>query len=353
MMQVRDTSFAKPRATSRVGPSALASHLEPLAPWLARSDVLEICINRPGEVFVEDASGTWEQASAPAFTYSFLQGLVATVGSWTRQQVNDQTPLLSGALPGGERIQIVLPPAVPDGTISITIRKPAQKSYTLGDLVAQGMFEQVKSCSQAVGLSVEDESLLLLHRDGSWPAFLTSAVRAKKNILVSGATGSGKTTFSKALLPLIPAHERLITIEDTLELDLPHLNVVRLIYSKGEQGAARITARDLLESALRMRPDRIFLQELRDAAAFYYLRNVNTGHGGSITTIHADSPELAFEQLALLVKESDAGRDLARGEIKEMLIHMVDVVVQLKRTEVGRRVTEIYFDPARKLGGGA
>ena len=123
-----------------------------------------------------------------------------------------------------------------------------------------------------------------------------------------------------------------------------------MIYSKGGQGEAKVTARDLLESALRMRPDRIFLQELRDASAFYYLRNVNTGHGGSITTIHADSATLAFEQLALLVKESEAGRDLKRDEIKDMLYQMVDVVVQIKKTAAGRRVTEVYFDPRRKLG---
>ncbi|PTX35623.1 P-type DNA transfer ATPase VirB11, partial [Allosediminivita pacifica] len=198
-----------------------------------------------------------------------------------------------------------------------------------------------------------DEALLDHHRKGDWKTFLNAAVLAKKNILVSGSTGSGKTTFSKALIPLIPTSERLITIEDTVELELPQPNVVRMIYSKGGQGEAKVTARDLLESALRMRPDRIFLQELRDASAFYYLRNVNTGHGGSITTIHADSATLAFEQLALLVKESEAGRDLKRDEIKDMLYQMVDVVVQIKKTAAGPRVTEVYFDPRRKLGGEA
>ncbi|PIL18362.1 type IV secretion protein VirB11 [Puniceibacterium antarcticum] len=328
-------------------PPALASHLAPLARYLERDDVLEICINRPGEVFVEDTVGGWEQIAAPELSYSFLQGFVATVGTFSRQQVNETTPLLSGSLPQGERIQIVCPPAVPAGAVSITIRKPAQRSFSLDDLLGQGMFAEVENAPTA--LSAEDAALLELHRAKDWRAFLHEAVLAKKNILVSGSTGSGKTTFSKALIPLIPAQERLLTIEDTVELELPQPNVVRMIYSKGGQGEAQVTVRDLLESALRMRPDRIFLQELRDASAFYYLRNVNTGHGGSITTIHAESAALAFEQLALLVKESDAGRDLKRNEIKDMLYQMVDVVVQITKTEAGRRVREVYFDPSRKL----
>ncbi|MAW08411.1 MAG: P-type DNA transfer ATPase VirB11 [Halobacteriovoraceae bacterium] len=323
--------------------------MAPLSPFLKRHDVLEICINRPGEVLVEYAHGTWERVALPDLTYAFLTGLVATVGTFSRQKINETTPLLSGSLPQGERIQIVIPPAVPAGTVSITIRKPGHRTFTLDELLGQGMFESVTNAPSA--LSAEDETLLSHHHTGDWKAFLHAAVLAKKNILVSGSTGSGKTTFSKALIPLIPTDERLITIEDTVELELPQPNVVRMIYSKGSQGEARVTARDLLESALRMRPDRIFLQELRDASAFYYLRNVNTGHGGSITTIHADSAALAFEQLALLVKESEAGRDLKRDEIKDMLYQMVDVVVQIKKTAAGRRVTEVYFDPLRKLGG--
>lgn len=212
------------------------------------------------------------------------------------------------------------------------------------------MFEGILPESGA--LSATDQELLDLHAKRSWKSFLRRAVAIRKNILVSGATGSGKTTFAKALIREIPESERILTIEDTLELVIPQPNHVRLIYSKDGQGQAKLSARQLLESALRMRPDRILLQELRDAAAFYYLRNVNTGHSGSITTIHADSALLAFEQLALLVKESEAGRDLKRAEVKEMLFQMVDVVVQVKRSEGRFRITEIYFDPHRKLSGG-
>ena len=327
-------------------PAGLASFLAPLQHHLDRSDVIELCINRPQELFVETCEG-WKVEQLEALSYSHLNGLASTVASFTRQSIGPTKPILSGTLPGGERVQIVLPPAVPQGTISITIRKPSERIFTLEDFEKTGMFEGVLTKTRA--LSTVDDSLLDLYKAKSWKAFLKGAVRNKKNILVSGATGSGKTTFAKALIPAIPANERILTIEDTLELAIPQPNHVRLIYSKGDQGQARVSVRDLLETALRMRPDRIFLQELRDAAAFHYLRSVNTGHSGSITTIHANTAMLAFEQLALLVKESDAGRDLKRPEIKEMLFQMVDVVVQVKRTNGHFHISEIFYDPTRKL----
>ncbi|NSX56801.1 P-type DNA transfer ATPase VirB11 [Parasulfitobacter algicola] len=326
-------------------PAGLSSFLAPFSDFLQRDDVTEICLNKPHGFFVETYEG-WTHHASETLNMSFLHGLATAVGSFTKQEISTTNPILSGTLPDGERIQIVTPPAVPAGTISITIRRPSNRTWSLQELSDMGLFENVST--DTTQMSTEDNELIELHTAKNWVGFLTKAVQAKKNILVSGATGTGKTTFSKALIPLIPAHERLITIEDTVELEIPQENNVRLIYSKGAQGASNVSARELLESSLRMRPDRIFLQELRDATAFYYLRNVNTGHSGSITTIHADSAMLAFVQLALLVKESEAGRDLSRSEIQEMLIQMVDIVIQIKRVGKERRITEIYFDPARK-----
>lgn len=238
---------------------------------------------------------------------------------------------------------------MPAGTVSITIRKPSQVTFDLDALAEKGLFDKVVATKDA--LSSADAKLLDLYQKQDWRNFLVLAVESRKNILISGATGSGKTTLSKALIEVISEDERIITIEDTPELVIPQPNHVRLYYSKGGQGTAKVGAKELLESCLRMRPDRIMLQELRDGTAFYYIRNVNSGHPGSITTVHADSAALAFEQLTLLVKESEGGQDLEREDIRQLLKLLVDVVVQCKRVEGRFRVTEIYFDPLARLGG--
>jgi type IV secretion system protein VirB11 len=258
--------------------------------------------------------------------------------------VTAETPICSTVLPTGERCQIVLPPAAEH--VSLTLRKPSAVTFGMADFVRAGLFDNVAASTDA--LKPEETQLVAKRDAGDWPGFFQTAVRARKNILISGATGSGKTTFAKGLIQLIPDHERLITIEDARELQVPHRNVVHLLYAKDGQGLAQVGAKQLLESALRMRPDRILLQELRDGTAFFYLRNVNSGHPGSITTIHADSAVLAFEQLTLLVKESEGGRDLARDDIRALLHLLVDVVVQMKRIEGRFRITEVWYEPLRK-----
>src|SRR4029079_16704325 len=152
----------------------------------------------------------------------------------------------------------------------------------------------------------------------------------------------------KALIREIPSDERLITIEDAKELVLDgHPSHVRLFYSKDDQGLARVTPKQLLESCLRMKPDRILLAELRAQEAFDYLRNVNSGHPGSITSVHAASAELAFEQLVLLIKQSDGGRELPRSDIKSLLYLLVDVVVQCGVENHQRFVREVWYEPQR------
>ena len=195
-------------------------------------------------------------------------------------------------------------------------------------------------------LDAREQELQRLYAAGEWMEFLRRAVQARKNIVVSGATGSGKTTLTKALVLEIPREERLIVLEDAAELSLAsHGNAVRLLYSKDAQGLARVSAKQLLEASLRMRPDRILLAELRGEEAYYYLRNVNSGHPGSITSVHASSAELAFEQLTLLVKESPAGREMARADVRALLDQLVDVVVQCGRDQSGRRVVNEILVP--------
>jgi type IV secretion system protein VirB11 len=319
--------------------------IAPLARFFDDRSLFEIIVNRPGEVFIEGPGG-WTRHEIQDVTFEALMSFAKAVATYSAQKIDAISPVLSATLPGDERIQIVIPPAVPAGTVSVTVRKPSQITMNLADLGAAGLFDTVIAAGD--DLSPDEHELMHLYKAQAWMEFLAHAVRARKNILISGATGSGKTTLSKALIREIPNGERIVTIEDTPELVIPQPNHVRLFYAKGGQGQAKIGPKDLLESCLRMRPDRILLQELRDGTAFTYIRNVNSGHPGSITTVHADSARLAFEQLTLLVKESEGGQDLEREDIRQLLYLLVDVVVQCKRMDGGFRVTEVYFDPYAK-----
>jgi type IV secretion system protein VirB11 len=256
---------------------------------------------------------------------------------------------LSASLPTGERVQVVTPPATSANCVAIAIRRPANKVWSIEELASRGIFRRAQPGGRT--LDATEQELLRLLANSEYESFMRLAVRSRKNIIVSGPTGSGKTTWTKALIREIPSDERLVTIEDAQELVLDgHPNHVRLFYSKDDQGTARVTPKQLLESCLRMRPDRILLAELRAEEAFDYLRNVNSGHPGSITSVHATSAELAFEQLMLLVKQNQGGRELARSDVKSLLYLLVDIVVQFGVEHHERFIKEIWYQPERKRG---
>ncbi|MCQ4634045.1 P-type DNA transfer ATPase VirB11 [Shinella sp. CPCC 100929] len=314
--------------------------LKPFSAFLQDPSLYEVIVNRPGQVLTEGPGG-WRTHDLPGLTFEKLMRLARAVASFSHQSIDETRPILSATLPGDERIQVVIPPATLKETVSITIRKPSSVDFTLDDLDERLFFEGTRTIeADAPG---NDDELRNLYRAGQIKEFLRQAVVSRKNIIISGATGSAKTTLSKALIKHIPGDERIISIEDTAELVIPQINNVRLFYSKDRQGLSQAGPRQLLESSLRMRPDRILLQELRDGTAFYYIRNVNSGHPGSITTVHADSVALAFEQLMLLIKESEAARDLARVEILNLLHASIDVVVQCRRLAGAFRASEVYF----------
>nr|WP_314433981.1 P-type DNA transfer ATPase VirB11 [uncultured Brevundimonas sp.] len=323
--------------------AVLDHYLAPLTPFLEPDGVTEVVVNGPGEIGVETC-GQWRWHAVPELTETWLRTLAVAGAAFTRQDVGADRPICSTSLPGDIRCQIVLPPVAPDGTVSLTLRKPSRQRLDLETFAAQGLFDAV-SIADGGGPDAVDRALLACKAAGDWPGFFRTAVRGRRNILVSGATGSGKTTFAKALVALIPEEERLLTIEDTREFVVPHRNVVHLVYAKDGQGLSGAGPKQLLESALRMRPDRILLQELRDGSAFFFLRNVNSGHPGSITTVHADSAALAFEQLTLLVRESEGGRDLPREDIRALLHLLVDIVVQMRRIDGRFRVAEVWHEP--------
>ena len=306
--------------------SVIEHYLAPLRPFLDPPMVTEVVVNRPGEVGVEGPEG-WRWHETPELTEGWLRTLAVAAAAYTGQDVDAERPICSTVLPGDERCQIVLPPVVPSGTVSLTIRKPSGRRMGLEEFHAAGLFASAEIV-RGGETDETDAALIRMREAGDWVA------------------------FAKGLVELIPEHERLLTIEDTRELILPQRNVVHLLYSKDGQGLAKVGPKALLESALRMRPDRILLQELRDGTAFFFLRNVNSGHPGSITTVHADSATLAFEQLTLLVRESEGGRDLPRDDIRTMLHLMVDVVVQMKKSDGRFQMTEVWHDPLRKRNAG-
>jgi type IV secretion system protein VirB11 len=326
--------------------SALELTVRALRAYLADPEVTELCINRPGEAYLETCRG-WRRVELAFADVDWCRRFGKLVANATRQRIDETNPVLSASLPGGPRVQIVFPPATSRDTVAITIRRPSTHVWSLSELAERGVFRSARRSSGELDANESELKCLLAAQE--FEAFMRLAVRSRKNILVSGPTGSGKTTYTKALIREIPSEERLITIEDAAELALDrHPNHVRLFYSKDDQGVARVTPKQLLESCLRMRPDRILLAELRSEEAFDYLRNVNSGHPGSITSIHAASADLAFEQLVLLVKQSRGGQELARADIKQLLYLLVDIVIQFGVEHHERFVKEIWYEPERK-----
>lgn len=311
-------------------------YLAPLLSHLARADVTDIFINRPGELWVESLGGGLHRLAAPDLTEESLWRLARQVASLAHQGISREHPLLSAALPDGSRIQIVAPPAT-RGPMAIAIRKHVVADFTLDDYDRSGAFENTRLGQLSTSRTDQSTSIDL---DGIGEV-LRAAVRARKNIVIAGGTSTGKTTFLNALIKEIPADERLILIEDTPEVQLVHANAVGLIAVKGELGEARVTTDALLQAALRMRPDRLILGELRGGEAYTFLRAVNTGHPGSMTTIHADSPEGAIDQMALIILQS--GVQLRRGDIVDYVRGIVDIFVQLERRQGKRGIGQIVL----------
>lgn len=322
----------------------LSHYLTILAPWLENDKVSEISINKPGEVWVEAAGEPRRCFPVEGLTDRHLAQLSRQIAANADQLINEERPLLSAALPSGERVQVVAPPASPEG-YTLSIRKQVLRRMTLNDYSKQGAFDMTRTMRS---LEVSDTVKELREdlKSGRIQDFLSNAVRGYQNIVISGGTSTGKTTFLNALLQEIPRDERIITIEDTREVNAPHGNQLNLIAAKGEQGRALITIQDLLEASLRLRPDRIILGELRGKEAYTFLRAINTGHPGSICTLHADSPAGAIEQLSLMVLQANLG--LSRDEIKDYVSNMIDVVVQLTREGSRRYISALQFKHAEQ-----
>ena len=303
----------------------LDAYLAPFRPWLEREDVTEILVNRPGEIWIEQAGAArMERVALPEMDDRHVQRLAEQIARVSHQGINREQPLLGATLPDGARVQFVAPSAT-RGHWAMAIRRHRLVDMALDDYA----HDALPAPESAAGLDPRADPL----------GFLRRAVRERRTILVSGGTSSGKTTFLNALLAEVPAHERIVLVEDTPEIRLRSESGLGLVAVKGETGEAKVATEDLLQAALRLRPDRIVLGELRGREAVSFLRAINTGHPGSFSTIHANSPAGALEQLALMVMQ--AGLGLSRLDTIAYARSMIDIIVQLERSNGRRRIAAI------------
>ena len=315
-----------------------------IAPLMKTDGVTEICINGENKIFFEQNS-VWKSIECPNNqSNDRIQGLgILLINNIKQNQYFDENnPMLSLTMPDGERTQLVRSPAVED--CSLTIRIPSKQIFTMDEYAEKGLFKKIK---QTDGITDEDRKLKELLEKEDYQQFMEKAVAYRKNIVVSGATGSGKTTFMKTLISKIDKSERIITIEDARELFIDHPNKVHLVYPKSKSEST-VTAKSCLEATLRMKPDRIILAEVRGDEAFYFIRACGNGHSGSITSCHADSAKMAFEQLALMIAASSEV-NLSYEVIKHLILMTIDISIHFTNEKGDRHITEVYFEPERKL----
>lgn len=322
-----DTGMTAPAPTPLAvsGSVYLDAYLAPFRQWLDRDTVTEILVNRPGEIWVEDAAKPgMQRVAAPEVDDRLVQRLAEQVARVSHQGINREHPLLGATLPDGARVQFCGPPATRKHW-AMAIRRHRRldlplDAYDTGPLTGQADGPMPDPLQQPI-------------------AFLRAAIRARKTVLISGGTSTGKTTFLNAMLGEIPREERVVLVEDTPELKLPGANGVGLVAVKGELGEAKVSANELLQAALRLRPDRIVLGELRGSESVSFLRAINTGHPGSFSTIHANSLRGALEQLSLMVMQTGIG--LTRSDTIAYAAGVIDVIVQLGRQDGKRGITAI------------
>lgn len=312
-----------------------------LEPFIQDASLSEILINRPGEVWIETQSGM-QSIALPVLTQKFLQSLFQLIASENRQRLDEQHPILSGSLLDGSRIQLVLPPVSLSPLLSI--RKKVIQGFLLQDYSVD-FFASGRHASRdddKTHLPESEQALLAEYEMKNWRTFIERAILLKKNIVISGGTSSGKTTFLNACLRAIPAHERLIILEDTRELMVTHENSIALLASKGEQGTAKITQQDLVQASLRLRPDRIIVGETRGKEILDFLGAASTGHDGSLTSIHASNPEIAWMRMAQMYKLNNVP-SMTDEDIYRELKAVIDIIIQLEKTPTGRQIQSVYY----------
>ncbi len=284
--------------------------LGPIEQFLDDASVTEVMINGSNDIYVE-RSGLLERTNARFISEEHLRRVIERIVSSVGRRVDESSPMVDARLADGSRVNVIVPPLSLDGSI-LTIRKFAKDPFTVNDLIAMGTFTDPVA------------------------SLLAATVTGGMNILVSGGTGTGKTTLLNVLSSFVPHGDRIVTIEDAVELQLHQQHVIRLeARPPNTEGNGQITIRDLVRNALRMRPDRIIVGEVRGAEALDMLQAMNTGHDGSLTTVHANAPRDALARLETMVLM--AGFDLPTRAIREQIASALDLIVQIERARDGSR----------------
>ena len=324
--------------------SSLMHFLSPLAHWMHAPQTMELCVNGPGQLYVETHQG-WQHHACQSLSLAWLRALGQCVATFAGLPLDEAHPFLCASLPGGERVQLAWPPAVDAQRPCLSLRRPLGSAPSLMDLARHGWFApspQSPPQSRADQRGTHDDALRALLRRHELVRFLRLAVRWRRNIVICGRTGSGKTSLMNALVREIAVHERLIALEDTPELDLRrHPNHVRMLHARDGDGQGRPSAASALTASLRMRPQRILLAELRGAECWQFIRLAASGHPGSLSSIHAGSCELAREQMLLLMRQDPTAQALPGEDLHRLLDLCVDVIVHIDRRGAIVRVQDI------------
>lgn len=325
--------------------------LAPAAAQLSHPETEELCFNQPGEAWWLRTGSDYERVDMPLMTYRRLHGIAVLAAAQTRQTIGPRAPVMDTDMPRGHRLNVVLPPAVPHGTISLTLRRPSDEVSPMDDIDHRYDTSKWNDWQGRKGrLQASSAELLSLFDAGDLKGFLRRLAAERRTTLFCGATGAGKSYLLKTYISVLDHKARVIVLEDAKEAVIPHANHVRLLYSSGGlSGGATLT--DLMAASLRMRPRFIVLQEIRQPeAAWTFVNEVMSGHPGSPTTIHGGSAPEAAKRLFNMIKSSPEGRHIEGAHLIDTLASMVTAIVPIGNDGGLRSVKEVWLadDAARR-----